>query len=128
MIVNEKGNLIEREYTPSLPTYYNKGKKNEKVCLSYFITIVYEDQNLNILNINIVCMPNGELEPYYKYKVLKAGKNPDKTRFNFSNLPNFELLDTTPKRIKVVYFDKKMNKEYKNKLKFYENIYDNQDN
>ncbi len=28
-----------RMYEPALPTFYNKGKKNEKICLSFFITI-----------------------------------------------------------------------------------------
>ena len=125
MIVNR---ISERDYTPALPTYYNKGKKNEKICLSYFITILYEDQNLNILNINILCMPNGDLESYYKNRVLQAGKNLDKTRFRFSEVPNFELLKNAPKRIKVVYFDKTMKPEYKNRLKLYEDIYDTQDN
>lgn len=125
MMVNK---VLERDYVPALPTYYNKGKKNEKICLSYFITILYEDQNLNILNINILCMPNGELESHYKTRVLKAGKKIYLTRFRFAELPNFELLENKPKRIKVVYFDKAMNIEYKNKLKFYEEIYDKQDN
>ena len=35
-----------RIYTPALPTYYNKGKSSEKICLTFFITIVYEDKNL----------------------------------------------------------------------------------
>lgn len=128
ILVGSRSQKIERDYEPALPTFYNKGKKNEKICLSYFITILYEDKDLNILNINIICMPNGELEPYYKNRVLQAGKNLDKTRFRFSEVPNFELLKNTPKRVKVVYFDKNMESRYKNKLKFYEDIYDNQDN
>ncbi len=117
-----------RIYEPALPTFYNKGKKSEKICLSYFITILYEAKNLNILNINIICMPNGELKKHYKTKVLQAGKNPDKTRFRFSEIPNFELLKNTPSRIKVIYFDRKMKKIYRKKIKFYENIYLKQDN
>jgi len=126
MIVNtNKKNIskIKRDYIPSLPTFYNKGNKNEKICLSYFITILYEDRNLNILNINIICMPNGELEKHYKTKVLQAGKNPDKTRFRFTEIPNFELLKNNQKRIKVVYFDEEMKEEYKKKLNFYNKIY-----
>ncbi|MCK4635359.1 MAG: hypothetical protein KAT32_00695 [Candidatus Moranbacteria bacterium] len=126
MIVNTKKGMVEREYNPALPTFYNKGKENEKICLSYFITILYEDENLNILNINIVCMPNGELEKHYQTRTLQAGKNPGKTRFRFSELPNFELLDDPSSRIKVIYFNKKMKDEYKNKLKLYENIHDKQ--
>jgi len=108
-----------RDYIPSLPTFYNKWKQNEKICLSYFITILYERSNLDILCISIVCMPNWELENHYKTRVLKAWKNPDKTRFRFSEVPNFELLENSPKRIKVVYLDKNMKTEYKKKIKFY---------
>lgn len=117
-----------RIYEPALPTFYNKNKIEEKICLSYFITILYEDENLNILNINIICMPNGELVKHYKTRVLQAGKNQDKTRFRFFEIPNFELLGNESKRIKVVYFDKNMKEEYRSKLSFYEEIYNNQDN
>lgn len=115
-----------RLYEPALPTFYNKGKVNEKICLSFFITIVYEDVNLNILNINLLCMPNGNLVSHYGTRVLQAGKNLDKTRFKFTEVPNFELLDTPKSRVKVVYFDKSMGDDLKKSLSFYENIYDDQ--
>ena len=73
-------------------------------------------------------MPNGKLEEVYKTRVLQAGKNPDKTRFRFSEVQNFELLKGKPSRIKVIYFDKTMKEEYRRKLNFYEDIYDKQDN
>jgi len=127
MIVNEGGENEEvREYIPSLPTIYNKNKINEKVCLSYFITILYDKDTLDTLVMSIVCMPNGELEPHYKTRVLQAGKNLDKTRFRFTNIPDFELLEENKKRIKVVYFDKKMDENYKKKLSFFEELFDNQ--
>ncbi len=116
----------KRFYEPALPTFYNKHSSKEKICLSYFITILYERENLNILNINIISMPNGELETHYKSRVLSAGKNPDKARFDFTNVSSFELLESKPSRIKVVYFDDKMKNEYKAKLKFFENINNNQ--
>jgi hypothetical protein len=119
---------IEREYTPALPTFYNKWKENQKICLSYFVTILYEDINYNILNINLICMPNWELEEYYKSRVLKAWKVEEETRFNFSEVNSFELLENTPKRVKVVYFDKNMSEGHKRKLRFYEDIYNNQNN
>ena len=127
MIVN-KGNENEeyRDYNPSLPTFYNKGKKNEKICLTYFVTILYDKDKLDILIMSIVCMPNGELESHYKTRVLQAGKNIDKTRFRFTDVPNFELLGRKQKRIKVVYFDKNMNSTYLKKVKFFEDLYDNQ--
>jgi hypothetical protein len=115
-----------RQYEPSLPTFYNQGKENEKICLSYFVTILYDKDSLDILVMCILCMPNGKLEPHYGSKVLQAGKNLDKTRFRFSEIPEFELLENGSKRIKVVYFNKTMNEEYKKKLKFFEELFDNQ--
>lgn len=121
-----KGDIIvkgnKRAYKPSLPYVYNEGKVDEKICLSYFVTILYEKKNLDILTISIMSMPNGILEPHYKERVLKAGKNPDKTRFNFSKVPEFELLEGNKKRVQVVYFDNGMKEEYKSKLSFYENL------
>ena len=125
MIVNEGGANEEiREYIPSLPTIYNKNKENEKICLSYFVTILYDKDTLDTLVMSIVCMPNGELEPHYTTRVLQAGKNLDKTRFRFTNIPDFELLDENTKRIKVVYFDKNMDEKYKSKVKFFEKLFD----
>ena len=127
MIVNEGGANEEiREYIPSLPTIYNKNKENEKICLSYFVTILYDKDTLDTLVMSIVCMPNGELEPHYTTRVLQAGKNLDKTRFRFTNIPDFELLDENTKRIKVVYFDKNMDEKYKSKVKFFEKLFDEQ--
>jgi len=127
MIVNEGSPKQEfREYIASLPTYYNKGTKNEKICLSYFVTILYDKDTLDTLVMCIVCMPNGELEKHYSTRVLQAGKNLDKTRFRFTNIPQFELLDGDEKRIKVVYFEKKMHQSYRKKLKFFEELLFNQ--
>ncbi len=117
----------ERIYEPALPTFYNKGRENQKICLSYFITILYERENLNILNINISCMPNGELERHYGSRVLSAGKNPDKARFNFIEIQKFELLENKS-RVKVIYFDSSMKKDYKNRLKNILEIYEGNKN
>tara|TARA_B100001741_G_C16540633_1_gene594152 strand:+ start:1523 stop:2284 length:762 start_codon:yes stop_codon:yes gene_type:complete len=122
MIVNGE----KRKYTPQLPTYYNKGKKTQKLCLSYFITILYDIDTLDTLVMCIVCMPNGELEPVYKTDVLAAGKNPDKTRFKFTSTPNFRLLKEDDYRIKVVVFKEDMDLKYKKKLKFFEEIHNKQ--
>lgn len=126
MNVNSKEGTIQREYIPALPSFYNKGKINEKICLSFFITIVYEDENLNILNINLICMPNGQLESHYGSRVLQAGKNPGKTRFRFTEVPNFELLDSPRSRVKVIYFDENMDKNLKKRLSFYEKVFNKQ--
>lgn len=126
MNVNTRHGVIQRDYIPALPIYYNKGKDNEKICLSYFITIVYEDENLNILDINLICMPNGQLENHYGSRVLQAGKNPGKTRFRFTEVPTFELLENPRSRVKVIYFNKAMDVDLKKKLSFYEEIFDAQ--
>ena len=90
MNVNTRQGIIQRDYNPALPTFYNKGKINEKICLSYFITIVYEDENLNILDINLICMPNGQLENHYGSRVYKQGKIREKQD---SDLQKFQLLN-----------------------------------
>lgn len=111
-----------REYTPNLPAFYNKGKSNEKICLSYFISILYDKDTLEILVMYITCMPNGNLEPYYKTRPLKAGKNLDKTRFNFEEVSKFELLENQPKRVKVIYYDSNMSEKYKKKLVYFKDL------
>lgn len=126
-VIRKRGGKTE-EYKPHLPYTYNKGKDNEKVCLSYFVTILYEKDSLDILVISIMCMPNGLLEKYYGTEVLKAGKNPGKTRFNFSKSENFKLLDNNKKRIQVIFFNKNMKQEYKKKLSFYESLYNQEHN
>lgn len=127
-VINVKSNqgIIQREYVPALPSFYNKGKQNEKICLTFFITIVYEDNNLNILNINLICMPNGQLENHYGSRVLQAGKNPGKTRFRFTEVPTFESMENPKSRVKVIYFNESMNISLKDKLSFFEEIYKNQ--
>lgn len=124
MIVN--GEL--RHYTPALPTFYNKDDGTKKICLTYFITILYERESLEILVISIMCMPNGKLYKHYNERPLKAGKNLDKTRFNFSEVPDFELLDTNKKRIKVIYYNENSCKSLNldKKLTLYRDLYDNQ--
>ena len=116
-------NGSERKYeAAALPQEYeNKG--NRKPCLSFFITILYDEEDLNILNINLLCMPNGSLNQIYGSDVLKAGKNPGKIRFNFSKSDKFRLIKNNPKRIKVIYFNKTMNKEYLGKLEYIYSIY-----
>ncbi len=65
-----------RLYKPNLPTYYN-----EKLCLTYFISILYtRDNKFDVLNINTSCVPNGELLNIYGGDILAAGKNPEKKK------------------------------------------------
>ncbi|WP_430509737.1 hypothetical protein [Gottfriedia solisilvae] len=129
MLVNEGKKNVEteeRDYISALPSYYNKGKGREKICLSYFITILYDKSNLDILVMSIVCMPNGSLEKHYGTRVLQAGKNIDKTRFRFTEVADFELLGNSESRTKVVYFNKSMDDKYRRRLRFFEQLYDKQ--
>jgi len=122
----KKRSGIEEEYKPALPTFYNKGKDNQKICLSYFITILYDKDDLSIKIISIDSMPNGELEYHYKERPLRAGKNPGKARFDLKEVNKFELLPTKPSRIKVVYYDENMPADLQKKLKLFKTIYNNQ--
>ena len=115
-----------RVYKPQLPTYYNKGKLNQKICLTYFITILYDSDTLDTLVMCISSMPNGELEPIYKTDVLSAGKNLDKTRFRFTNTPKFRLLGDNDFRVKVVVYKEDMDEEYKKKLNFFQDLHSKQ--
>ncbi len=114
-------NKPSRSYKANLPTKYTINGKT-KPCLTYFICILYDKDTLETLLINILCMPNGELEPIYRDRPLKAGKNVGKTRFNFSRTENFELLEG-PKRIQVTYVNENMDAKYQNQLSFLLNIH-----
>lgn len=125
-----KGKMIvkgkkPRMYTPNLPTFYQKGTKNEKICLTYFITILSDPETLAVNLISIMCMPNGELYDVYGSDVLKAGKIESEARFNFSKVPFFKLLGkgNDHLRVKVVYFNEKMERSIKDELGFYYDIY-----
>jgi hypothetical protein len=128
--VRSKGGLVTRSYSGNLPSYYNVNG-NMKPCLTYFLTILYEELDnapkFKVLNINILCMPNGDLVSQYGARVFKAGKNPDKVRFNFSEVEDFELLnDPKPKRIRIAYFNEDMDEQWKTKLKYLKGVYDEQ--
>lgn len=117
-----------------LPTFYTIDNKTKKPCLTYFITILYEELNLEILNINIVSMPNGDLYPIYGSDILKQGKvkfdkkdpkhntHARSIRFNWKNAQNFKLLGKNIQRIKVAYFNNNMDDKFRNKLQLIENL------
>ena len=129
---------VEKEYDEAcLPYYYTLSDGRKKICLTYFITILYEEKTLNILNINILCMPNGKLYDVYGPSILKAGKvlykhrdpkretNCKSIRYKWSTNPNFQLLENK-KRIKVAYFNEAMNHELREKLAKIYSIYTTQ--
>ena len=133
----------ERVYDQAcLPTFYTKNKGTDfqeiKQCISLFITILYDEESLEILSIAILCMPNGELYKKYKGKALSAGKvlypkghelrdtHAKSVRFNFSEVNTFKLLGDDYKRIKIVYFNENMKEEYLRELDFIKAVYESQ--
>lgn len=131
MIVNKE---ILKYKAACLPQYYSyviETKEYKKPCLTYFITILHDEKNLETLVLNIMSMPNGQLVNVYNTEVLKAGKTVNKAereegfvstvRYNFSECNKFKLLNSD--RIKVVYFKDNMDKKYLDKLLFLHNIY-----
>ena len=105
----------DEDYKAALPTMYEYDGIS-KPCLTFFITILFDEATLKTLVITVICMPNGLLNKVYGSDVLTAGKNHGKARFNFKNVSKFELLDDSPPRMKVVYFDETMTHDYKTEL------------
>jgi len=131
LLVNNKEKLYEEA---ALPHFYTLEDGSKKICLTYFITILYEEKDLEILNINILSMPNGALFPVYGKDVLNAGKvlfpvgNPKRDthaktiRYNWKNNLDYKLLDSNTRRIKIAYLNKNMSNELKQKLFFISNL------
>lgn len=116
----------QETYEWNLPQFYTKVDWTSKICLTYFITILYNQANLDIQVINVLCMPNWALNEEYWNNILKAWKNPWKIRYNFHNCPEFKLLAWNKKRIRIVYWKENMEEIYRRKLTFNESIYNNQ--
>lgn len=120
MIVNKgRPNEEIREYNPNLPVVYTKKNGEKKINLTYFVTILNNAVTMETELISIMSMPNGMLEQYYRDRPLRAGKNPDKTRFNFDEVSEFELLEGNPKRVRVVYKNNNMEEAVTKRLKSY---------
>src|SRR3989338_9780137 len=51
-----------KNFNCNLPTFYNKEKSDEKICLTYIINIIYDErEDFKIKAITIFSVPNGEL-------------------------------------------------------------------
>ena len=117
-------NNENRQYKGNLPQIYRKNDGTEKVCLSYFICILYDENVADIQTIFVSCMPNGKLSRYYEPDVLRAGKNPGKIRFSYSTCKNFRLLDGNPLRTKILVWNP--DDEVRSKLLILKEIYEEQ--
>lgn len=98
-----------KKFRSNLPTFYNKGKKEEKICITYVINIIYDDskKDFKIVAINLISVPNGELFKVYGNKIIGGGKNKGKSfRFEYKNDSFFSLLKEKPRRIKNLHIDK----------------------
>ena len=91
-------------FTSNLPIVYTK-QKEQKYCLSYTILVIYDDTTLNVLAVNLICIPNGKLKSIYASNIIDAGKNKGNSiRFKYNC--KFNLIDNTPKRYHFIYIDK----------------------
>lgn len=120
-IIKNSGRYNEssEEYSPNLPTYYTKSNGDKKITLTYFVCLLNSSLTQRCELISIMCLPNGKLQEHYGSRPLKAGKNHGKARFNFSQVPTFELLEGRKKRVRIIHKNPNMSTHVKNKLKFY---------
>ena len=107
------------DYSPNLPPYYTKSNGDKKITLTYFVCLLNNSVTRICELISIMCLPNGRLESHYGSRPLKAGKNPGKARFNFSEVPEFELLAGNKKRVRIIHKNPYMSTYIRNKLSFY---------
>lgn len=120
-IITNAGKPTERiiDYSPNLPTFYTKRNGDKKITLTYFVSLLNNANTQNCELVSIMCFPNGKLEEHYKSRPLKAGKNPGKARFNFKEVPEFELLSGNKKRVRIVHKNPDMSEYVKKRLNFY---------
>lgn len=114
-----------REYRGNLPSFYTKSDGSKKICLTYFICVLYNEENLDIQTIILTCMPNGKLSEIYEPDTLNAGKNKDKVRYNYSKCKYFRLLENNPLRTKVLIWTPESD-EIAKRITSIKEIYDEQ--
>lgn len=126
IIIKNKGkpNECQEEYHPNLPTYYRKLNGDKKVTLTYFVCMLNSSVTQRCELISIMSLPNGRLKEHYGSRPLKAGKNPGKARYNFSEVPTFELLEGNQMRVRIIHKDPNMSDYVTRKLEFYLNHFD----
>lgn len=114
-----KPNEYREEYCPNLPKYYTKRNGDKKITLTYFVCLLNSAITQKCELAAIMSFPNGKLQEHYGSRPLRAGKNPGKARFNFSEIPEFELLEGHKKRVRIIHKNPNMSDYVKNKLNFY---------
>ena len=128
--------IFKEKYYPHLPTTYKVNEK-EKICLTYFVVILNQEEEKDIQAIILTCMPNGQLKKYYENKINKGnitygplapGKNDTEARFRYVETKEFKLLDNKPSRTKILYWNEKIDDDEKlaKQLSELRKIYDTQ--
>lgn len=89
----------------NLPTRYSY---QNKICLTYFINIIYEieNNNIEIKAIYLICVPNGKLIDIYGSEIIGSGKTGYSGRgfrYLYHKRPYFDLLPNKPLRIRRIY-------------------------
>ncbi len=99
-------------HSSNLPQIY---KSKNKLCLTYIIQLIYDketDGNLKILALVLISIPNGALKEIYGNDICGGSKNKNEAfRYYYKRNPRFELLDSKPYRIKLLY----LSPEFQNK-------------
>jgi hypothetical protein len=93
------------DFVVNLPTEYSYEKK---ICLTYFINIIYEilEDSIEIKAILLIAVPNGKLYQIYGDEIIGSGKTGYKGkgfRYLYSKRPNFELLEEKPSRVRIIH-------------------------
>ena len=103
-VEQNQSSYVGPNFKPNLPFHYTVKKNNvkeKKVCLTYFIVIIYEKDNFDVLCMYISCMPNGNLHKTYGDEIITGGKNKGKNaRYTWKNKYGFELLPVNKKKTK----------------------------
>ena len=81
------------KFSPNLPSVYSSVNLPT---LTYVIQIIHEHMSPKIYALNVICIPNGQLFPYYGPKILQAGKGgwakATDIRYKYVAEPRFKLL------------------------------------
>ncbi|NPB03649.1 MAG: hypothetical protein GXO39_04460 [Thermotogae bacterium] len=115
-------NKYNPEVIPRLRAYYySKTFRRErriyyKPTLTYFIYILHKHASREIYSVLLISMPNGQLYPLYKDKILQAGKSKHNIRYAFKNEPRFLMLSTEDNPVFRVEFLIKSRKYSQKKL------------
>ena len=112
---NQTSYKTEKPFEVHLPAIYSH---ENKICLTYFINIIYEIEkdNVGIKGIYLICVPNGKLYEHYGLDIVGSGKSGYSGkgfRYCYSESYKFDLLSDKPFRIRRIYItEEEKSREY----------------